>query len=209
MISPKEASRRGIASLHRFASRSIFQNAQALRLWEAFRKDLAQPRVNQENSRINLHPFTMPSLRSNSNIDDLTNHLQRSSLNSQASDPLSDDFFSPSTSPTPSRSQHQSRSTRTTDKMGSISSLSASSDSTARYRNDNSCLFLTDALTFGESVERALRSLGVSEVTQLRVLLISLTTKEKFWRSLFEELGLSPDAAALMTIIIRDARHAT
>lgn len=125
-----------------------------------------------------------------------------SRLDNRANEPLSDALFIPSASPTPLRSR-QSRSKHTAD----ISSPSLSSSSIAHRHNDTQPRSLKDALTFGESVEKAFKSLNVSEVTKLKIMLISFTAQKELWRSMFEELGLSTDAAKLISIIIRDAHR--
>jgi hypothetical protein len=58
------------------------------------------------------------------------------------------------------------------------------------------------ALDCGALAEGAFCSLGLDEVTVLRIKLISRMVEQNTWSALFELLGLSKDTAALVTLIL-------
>lgn len=63
-----------------------------------------------------------------------------------------------------------------------------------------------EALDFGRLVEDALTKVGASEITALKVKLISLVAEQDRWVDMFVNAGLPADAATLISLMLKMER---
>jgi hypothetical protein len=69
-----------------------------------------------------------------------------------------------------------------------------------------SAMSVSEVLDFGIDVEKAFDNLCLSENNALKIKLLSRVAEESEWVRLFTEVGLTPDVASLISLIMNRSR---
>jgi hypothetical protein len=185
------------ATIHQYVSRGIlrYKDTSIDKLVKSFCEHVAQPscdRVTQSRRGLPWTPKAKarePSASDDEEMDQLVNMFQ-SNLTSQGNEATptsgSDVFTSPTTS----------------------ASTSSFRTLFSRARGVGHGRTAGEVLDFGRVAEEAFSGLDVSEATVLKVKIISLVADETLWAAMFQEVGLSRDAAGLVSVILQNTSFA-
>lgn len=193
-------------TIHLFSSRSVAQRQDTTvnELTQLFREHIARPSVDALTRSTRAEPWEGQG-RLGLGVDELAGHFR-----SMAVTPASASVGSAQSTPSRSSQSVRSRSTITSlSPATSFSSLTAISPSAPtlglRPRQVGAqVLTAADILDFGEGVEKAFTALRphVSENVILKVKLISVIAQKDLWVEMFQEVGLSEEAAGLVSVIL-------
>jgi hypothetical protein len=183
-----------LATVHEYISRSIVRrtrdNSKLTELSTSFRELVAQPSVDHLTAIMRGEPLETasglpPQIDDESNLE--VDELVRSFDITAISTP-------PSQAAAQSTNNEPNPASDDTNWFASpnLESTTGSQITTAAA-----------AFDFGKVVEEALTTLNMSELDSIKVKLISVSAKEEFWPGMLREIGLSSDAASMLSLILK------
>ena len=209
LVSFKESqpTRYPTAIIHQFASRSIVGHRQAAgklaEIVRIFHEHIAQPSTDKltQSTRMETTGKVGPPADLVDKLADSLKRISVASWGSQEKDESGDMNWFAYPSGLAKSSVTTPSTQYSTSAASSVTSLSPPSMLSRPVRRVSTA---ADALTFNKLAEQAFAQLNVPENTVLKVKVVALVADEKDWIGMFQEVGLSKEAAVLISLILKD-----